>query len=59
LRKEYLIKQQSSGIDLKIAEASLKDLGSMGSAANVESAAGETQPEGTAEEGGEPAEEAV
>ena len=59
LRKEYLMKQQSSGIDLKIAEASLKDLGSMGSAANVESVEGEAKPEGTAEEGGEPAEEAV
>jgi len=34
-RKEYLIKQQSSGIDLKIAEASLKDLGSITSQVNM------------------------
>ena len=52
-----MIKQQSSGIDLKIAEASLKDLGSMNSAANEGSVEGESKPEGTAEDGGDNAEE--
>ena len=46
-RKEYLIKQQSSGIDLKIAEASLKDLGSITSQVNMNT----EQQENTAEEG--------
>lgn len=46
-----MIKQQSSGIDLKIAEASLKELGSMNSVADVDKSVDGDAKEGTAEEG--------
>lgn len=56
-RKEYLIKQQSSGVDLKIAEASLKELGSITS--NPAMNATEQQENTVGEEGTEAQPEAA